>query len=135
MREFVTFSVIGSVALVIDLVVLWIALNLFGFGLYSGRLISYFFAATCTWWLNRNFTFRHVGADSALHQWVKFLAANALGGAVNYATYAAFVAWVPSLVPISLKPFIFALPFVATMTGSIVGLALNFISSKYLVFR
>jgi putative flippase GtrA len=134
-REFLSFSVIGSIALVIDVAALWLALNLLGLGLYSGRFFSYLSAATCTWWLNRRFTFKGAGNDAALRQWIKFLAANALGGVINYSTYAAIVTWTPNRMPIALEPLLFALPYGATVAGSLAGLVFNFTTSKFLVFQ
>ena len=54
-----------------------------GLGVYSGRVVSYFAAATTTWYLNRRITF--VGYDDArpLRQWFRFVLTNGFGGLVN----------------------------------------------------
>ncbi|QJE73793.1 GtrA family protein [Aerophototrophica crusticola] len=98
-RELLSFAVIGGVALFVDMGALWVALNLLGLGVYSGGLFSYLVAATFTWYLNRTFTFRGVSRRRALAQWAKFLAANGVGAAVNYAVYAAVVTFGPRWPP------------------------------------
>ena len=60
------------------------------------------------------------------HQWARFVAVNAFGGAVNYAVYAALIA--------SGDPFT-AHPALAVAAGSLSGLFFNFTASKKLVFR
>lgn len=133
-RELLSFAVIGGVALFVDMGALWVALNLLGLGVYSGGLFSYLVAATFTWYLTRTFTFRGVSRRRALAQWAKFLAANGVGAAVNYAVYAAVVTFGPPLAPwpaVTLP----LLPYLAKAAGSLSGMAFNFVASKFLVFR
>ena len=94
--------------------------------LYSGRVFSYFVAATTTWALNRRYTFTSVDQAPALMQWVKFLGANALGGLVNYGVYAAIVTYTALGA---------AWPVLGVAAGSVAGLALNFSVSKFWVFK
>lgn len=124
-REFASFAAIGAAAFFIDAGTLHVALFA-GAGFYVGRLISWTVAASFTWYLNRRFTFGSAEAQPPLRQWLRFLAANSLGGAVNYATYAALVATSPTAR---------SWPVLAVGAGSAAGLALNFFLSRYLVFR
>jgi putative flippase GtrA len=124
--QFVRFAAVGVAGLVVDTAVLYGVLAL-GAGLYSGRLVSYFAAATATWALNRRFTFgAHHNDAGKLAQWAKFLAANALGGLVNYGVYAALVAT---------SPLVATMPVIAVGAGSLAGLAVNFTLSRRFVFR
>lgn len=134
-REFLTFAAIGVVALFVDMAALFVALEVVGLGPYTGRLFSYLVAASFTWWLNRNFTFKGVSRRGAVRQWATFLAANAVGGVVNYGVYAALVTWGPGLTPAALSGLLGLLPYAATAAGSLSGLAFNFTASKLLVFR
>jgi putative flippase GtrA len=59
-------------------------------------------------------------------QWGRFLAANALGGVVNYAVYAVLV---------TLVPVVAAYPVLGVAAGSLAGLVFNFTASKKWVFR
>ncbi len=134
-REFLTFAGIGVVALFVDMAALFVALEVLGLGFYTGRLFSYLVAATFTWWLNRTYTFKGVSRRGALRQWGRFLAANAVGGLVNYGVYAAVVTWGPGLTPAALTPLLPLLPYAGTAAGSLSGLVFNFTASKLLVFR
>lgn len=123
--EFLRFSVVGVVAFIIDASTLQSALWL-GLDPYSGRVLSYLVAATSAWAMNRRYTFR-VGRDEGLvREWLAYLAANALGGLANYATYVAAL-WLSALAR--------AWPVLAVAAGSVAGLAFNFVVNKYYVFR
>jgi putative flippase GtrA len=117
---------VGVIGLGVDIAVLYLCLEISGLGLYSSRVVSYLAAATTTWALNRAFTFSGNHAGKIHHQWARFVAVNALGGAVNYAVYAALIS--------SGDPFT-AHPALAVAAGSLAGLFFNFTASKKLVFR
>ena len=125
--RFLRFAIVGTGGFVVDEIVLAISTRLMHLDPYSGRAISFFCAVTFTWWGNRVLTFHDRAAqEGLLAEWAKFFAANALGGAVNYGTYAALVAFAP-------KPL--GIPFVALGCGAIAGLSINFIMSHAFVFR
>lgn len=135
-RELLTFAAIGGSALFVDLGVLWLALNGLGLGFYAARLISYLSAATYTWALNRHITFRHADRRGALRQWALFVAANGVGGSINYGVSAAVVTWGPALLSSMAPPGLLPLlPYLGTAAGSVSGLGFNFVMSKWLVFR
>jgi putative flippase GtrA len=125
LRQFLTFGLIGTGGFVVDSVMLYVCLAA-GLGLYSGRIASYLVAATFTWWMNRRFTFREHADPRVAHEWLRFLAANSLGGLLNYATYALLVSTYRSVAE---------MPVLAVAAGSIAGLSANFVMSRYLVFR
>ena len=124
--QFLRFGIIGTIGFGADSAALLLALHVFSLGLYGGRVFSYLVAATCTWALNRRFTFHHARGEAPIRQWVRFLGANAIGGAVNYAVYAALVTFVP---------LVAANPVMGVAAGSIAGLAFNFTINKFWVFR
>lgn len=123
--QFLRFAAVGAAGFLVDAGALWLAMQA-GAGPLGGRALSYLAAATFTWALNRRLTFREAGAGGALAQWARFLAVNAVGGAVNYAVFAALV----------LAGGAFAAhPTLAVAAGSASGLVFNFAFSKRLVFR
>jgi putative flippase GtrA len=125
--RFLRFAVVGAGGFVVDEAVLLLMTRVLHLDPYSGRAVSFFCAVTFTWWGNRVLTFRDRAASKGLlHEWAKFLAANALGGVVNYGTYAALVAFAP-------RPL--GIPFVALGFGAIAGLFFNFAMSHTFVFR
>jgi putative flippase GtrA len=123
--QFLRFSAVGVVAFVIDAGTLQTALWL-GLDPYSGRVVSYLFAATSAWAMNRRYTFR-VGSDEGLvREWLAYLGTNAFGGLVNYGTYVVAL-WASDLAR--------AWPVLAVGAGSVAGLFFNFAVNKYYVFR
>jgi len=124
--EFLRFAAVGVVGLFADIAALTLALEILHLDLYSGRVFSYLIAATTTWALNRRFTFTQADQSSPFKQWVKFLGANAIGGVVNYAVYAAIVTF--TVVGA-------AYPQIGVAAGSIAGLFFNFTVNKLWVFK
>jgi putative flippase GtrA len=125
---FLRFAFIGTVAFVIDTIVLYILLWI-GIGHYRGRVVSYLTALTFTWYGNRRITFvstRAHGARGIAAEWVRYLMANLTGGLVNYLMYA----WLVSAFPIVREN-----PVLGVAAGAIAGLSVNFTLSKMLVFR
>src|SRR5438105_658591 len=118
--QFVRFSAIGTAGVVVDSSALYAAMHGAGLDHYSGRVVSWLVAATFTWAMNRRFTFSD--GRPPLAQWAKFLAANSVGGVVNYAVYAALVMF---------SPVVSAHPAIGVGAGSLVGLAFNFTASKW----
>jgi putative flippase GtrA len=122
--QFLRFCVIGTGGAVVDIGVLYFAMHVLTLNHYTGRAVSWLAAATFTWAMNRRFTFSD--GRPPLTQWAKFLAANAVGGLVNYGVYAALVAG---------SALVSAIPAIGVAAGSLVGLAFNFSASKWVVFR
>lgn len=123
--QILRFALTGVVGFIVDAGILWLALRL-GFGYFAGRAVSFLTAVWATWQLNRRFTFASRPAGSAWHEWWRYLAAMSGGGCVNYATYSAVV--------LRLPPSAF-LPFFGVAAGSLAGLAVNFASARWWVFR
>jgi len=125
-RELVRFTLVGAAGFLVDAGALMLALHGLGLGLYGGRVFSYLCAATFTWICNRRFTFAAASSGAPLTQWLRFLGANAIGGAVNYGVYAAIVTYTAAGA---------AWPVAAVAAGSVAGLAFNFAASKFWVFQ
>jgi len=125
LRQFLTFGLVGTGGFLVDSAVLYLCLAA-GADHYTGRILSYLVAATFTWAMNRRFTFRDQRDAARLREWARFLLANALGGALNYATYALLI---------GISPMVYAHPILGVAAGSIAGLGANFIVSRYFVFR
>ena len=124
--QFGKFGMVGLVGLAVDISTLYLAMTIAGIGPYSGRVVSFLVAATTNWVLNRNFTFKGEHDGSLVRQWAKFIAANSIGGAFNYLTYAALIAG---------TALVAAHPFLGVAAGSVAGMLFNFTASKKLVFR
>lgn len=120
---FLRFALVGVIGFVADAGALGLAMAA-GLGLYAGRLCSYLVAATVTWWLNRSVTFRSK-APPSVREWLRFLAANAVGGGVNLGAYTALVL---------ASDFVRANPVLGVAVGSLLGLNVNFVLSRTFVF-
>jgi putative flippase GtrA len=125
-RQFLTFAAIGAAAFGVDALLLYGLIDV-GAGYYLGRLGSWTGAATFTWYLNRRLNFRGATAELPLRQWLRFLSANAVGGAVNYGVYALAIAG---------SALAREFPVLAVGAGSAAGLVLNFgLSLRYVFHR
>ena len=122
-QSFLRFALVGVAGFIVDASVLTLALSL-GADFYTGRLCSFFCAVTATWYMNRIYTFASRD-PRLLREWGRFVSANAVGGLINYATYALLVTTVG----------LFAShPIAAVGVGSVAGLMWNFTVSHNIVF-
>ena len=120
------FAVSGVLGLAVDTAVLY-ALMALGLGFAWARVLSFLAAATFTWAFNRRHTFASEQARApSWSEWLRYLAAMALGGVVNYAV---------SLAAYKTSDTVQTFPVLALMLGSVVGMTLNFVSARYLLFR
>jgi len=124
--QFFRFGIIGGIGFVVDTTVLYALLYGPGLDPYSARVPSYLVAATTTWALNRQFTFRPSTGRGLHIEWASFVGACSVGGVVNYAVYA----WLISRG----APFA-TYPVLAVLCGVFAGMFLNFGASKWLVFK
>ena len=123
--RFLKFSVIGVVSFLIDALAFKATLSI-GVSPYGARVVSFLVATTAAWWLNRTFTFHDAGCERWERQWARFMAANLVGGAVNYAVFAVMIAtW----------PLAQAYPLLALAAGSASGVFFNFTAYRRYVFR
>ena len=80
---------------------------------HAAKAVSFILGTTTAYLLNRRFTFA-AGKGAPAAEWLRFLGANALGGAVNYGVYAALVAFTAAGA---------AHPVLGVAAGSAAGLA------------
>jgi putative flippase GtrA len=123
--RFSRFALVGCAGLVVDVATLTAVHTGLGLDPYSARIPAFLVAATATWALNRRLTFADQTTGS-VGEWLRYLAANGVGGAVNLATY---------MVLISSGLALFTRwPQIAVGVGSIAGLVFNFTASRRYVF-
>ena len=125
LTQFLRFGAVGVVGFLIDAAVLYSCVFALQTDPYSGRLFSYLIAATSTWALNREFTFRDFDRSNPNRQWAKFVAVNAIGGLINFCVYAAIL--------VLAQPHTL-IPLAAIAAGSLSGLLFNFWVSRVYVF-
>lgn len=125
MTRLFRFAVGGVVGFVVDSGLLY-ALIAHGLNPYAARVPSFLCAATSTWLVNRYWTFadRRSGCRSA--EWTRYLVAMLVGGVVNYTVYVSLLAS---------SDVVRAWPVLGVAAGSVAGMAVNYLSSHYWVFR
>ena len=122
--QFLRFGVVGGIGFVVTTAVVYATRPLVG--AYLAILPGFLVAATGNWVLNRLWTFRGRGSRGLAHEWVMFLATNALGMVLNAGTY-----WVL----ITVSAFCAQHLVVPLVAGTLAGLFANFTLSRQVVFR
>lgn len=122
MNRFLRFCVVGTIGFLIDAGILQLLVTQAETNPYTARLVSFFVAASSTWFLNRHFTFQVAQRPSGL-EWFRYVCVMVCGACVNYGVYAACVTFWPAA----------ALhPWYGVAAGSIAGLGINFSLSRLL---
>jgi putative flippase GtrA len=118
-RPVIMFGISGVIALFIDIGVLYVLKPLLG--LYGARVCSFLGAATFTWLFNRSITFKGPKSGAIVVEYLSYLSTMALGGGINYLTYA---------LSIQLVDAIREQPAWGVALGSLVAMAFNFMSAR-----
>jgi putative flippase GtrA len=123
-RSLLWFLAAGLLGLAVDVAVLYVLAPLLGW--YAARVLSFLAAATATWLVNRRYAFADAAPHaSLLREYLGYLTAMLGGAAVNYTVYVLVLHWLSG-------PWAAA---AGVALGSLAGLAVNFLSARYLVFR
>lgn len=125
-RQLLLFCVGGVLGFIVDWGVLQILVSVFAQDRFSARLISFLCAATATWIFNRNYTFRGQQRHSLFGEWIRYVFAMSGGFACNFAAYSALI-----LTYNLDKQWL----VVAVAAGSVAGLGVNFVASRYWIYR
>jgi len=118
------YCLVGVIGFCTDGGLLQAGIHFMGWGVIVARVPSFITAVLVTWYLNRGFTFR-AQHKSFRESFPAYIAANAVGLAINFGTYSAGV-----LLSETLAQY----PLVPLAVGAGLGLIFNFIAAKY-IFR
>lgn len=119
---------------VIDVGLLYLLKDAPGFNIYLARVVSYPTAMAVGYVLNRFFTFHHIDSSRALWKdLLRFFSVHSLGGALNFAVFTLVIEFGKRLELTELASAL--LPLVAVWLGGVVGMCLNFVLARRLVFR
>ena len=127
-RQFRMFALVGVAGFVVDVTALYSAALVLNW--YAARLVSFFLAASVTWYLNRISTFRQgrplqQSPNAWRTEFGRYVIMVSAGALLNYAIYAGIVHWSNH----------FAAPFLGVASGSLGGMMLNFVNVRRWVFR
>ena len=123
--RFLRFCLVGTAGFVVDAGALQAMVTLGAMNPFVARIGSFLAAATFTWWLNRGFTFG-VDAVPSRREWARYVMAMTLGALVNYAAFAVTLLSAPAAA---------RQPWIGVAVGSVVGLLVNYLTSRGFVFR
>lgn len=126
MKRVLRFGLAGAIGFAVDALLLQLLIGPFGLDPYVARVPSFLAAATSTWLINRNWAFADRRAHGRLHEWLRYLLAMLAGGAVNYGCYALLIATLP---------LVRSWPVLGVAAGSLAGMAVNYLSSRFWIFR
>ena len=125
-RQLLLFAVSGVLGYVVDAGIVQFLVRELAMNPYGARVFSFLAAATTTWGFNRRYTFAGHGGGNRRRELLRYLLAMAGGFALNYGAYALCVAsW----------PLVREWPAIGVAVGSAAGAVVNFLSSKYWIFR
>jgi len=125
-RQILLFAISGLIGFIVDAGIVQFLVREIGMDPYGARVLSFLAAATTTWGFNRRYTFAGHGGGSRRRELARYLVAMAFGFALNYGAYAFCVAtW----------PLVRSWPAIGVAVGSVAGAVVNFLSSKYWIFR
>jgi putative flippase GtrA len=125
---FMRFCCTGGLGFTIDFTVLKTVVHL-GLNPIGARCVSFAVAVVATWVINRVWTFKaHPDASGAalIREFAGYLAVQSVGFAANFSVYTAMVIGIPALNGRLLPP---------AVAGTAVGLVVNYLGAKHLVFR
>jgi putative flippase GtrA len=122
--QFLRFGVVGGIGFVVTTAVVYATRP--WLGNYLAAVPGFLVAASGNWALNRLWTFRGRGRLPMLREWTMFLAANAIGMALNAAVYWSLLA---------LSTLCADNPVLPLAAGTLCGLFANFSLSRRVVFR
>ncbi len=98
-RHYGGFLIAGLTALATDAAVLVLLTDWAGLSPYIARLVSISIAMVVSWQINRRITFA-VQAPPTFYEFARFAAVSWGAQVVNYAAFAALIAWLPTLWPV-----------------------------------
>lgn len=126
--KILSFGIVGAIGFVIDALLLTLLSTKFGLDILSSRAVSFTCATLVTWFLNRTFTFSQQTSykpQACKKEYFLYLAVQAIGAALNLATFLALIEFNPELRQIPVLPL---------ACGAIVALLFNFTMSRKFVF-
>jgi putative flippase GtrA len=122
---FFWFAIAGVIGFLVDVGVLYLLKG--ALGVYGARVLSFLCAAFSTWLFNRAVTFRgRKSGHSRAREFGLYLALMTIGGSVNYGVFALLISRVA---------LVSQQPAIGVAAGSLAGMAVNLLTSRFLLFR
>lgn len=123
LRQLARFGIVGVAGFAVN--ALLVELLAIVIGPVLAQIFAFPVAVTCTWIMNRQFTFKSTELPS-FGEWRRYVAANSVGMVANNGCYFLLVL---------LSETVHARPIIAVAVGSIAGMFFNFVATKKYVFK
>ena len=125
--ELVAFGVVGAIGFAIDGGILTLLATRLGVDVYAARTISFSVATLATWLLNRRAVFRARAAPRGgrREEYVRYLAVQVCGAAINLGVFSALIA---------VHPALRAVPIVPLAVGAAIAMIFNYAGVRYWAF-
>lgn len=124
-RQVFRFGVVGCVGFVVDGGLLWLLITE-GADPYFARALSFPVAVLVTWWFNRLWTFDGSDRAKPVSQLRKYLTVQITGALCNYGVYSVYLGVFEPTRDYAMIGF---------ALGSAVGMVINFLGARVLVFK
>lgn len=123
--RFFQFGVVGTSGFIVDSLVYFAAQSI-GLDHLLARWVSFWFAASTTWILNRAFTYQDILHEQASTQLFKYMLMSCFTFVLNWGSYQFLTTFVP---------FFIDNKYAAFVLGVLIGMFVNFSLSHLLVFK
>ena len=130
-RELIVYFIVGVLVTVVDYVVYSLMVKYVGLGVTPSNIVAWIAAVVVAYILNRKYVFlsETTGKEGIIKEFASFVAGRLFSGIV-------VIVLVPALMWIGVTQQIFGVEgFVAKFVASILGLILNYVISKFWVFK
>ncbi len=124
-QGFPAFVVVGAVGFVVDACILATLVHGYQWGDYTARLVSFAFAVTVTWLLNRSYVFTSTRTRNRRSEYTRYLTVQGMGMAINFLVYSLCIAS---------NQLMDKWPVLALAVGSAVALIFNYAGARVFVF-
>ena len=119
------FAVAGVIGFVVDTAVLYVLAPYMG--PFYARIVSFLAAVLTTWLVNRALAFRNrSSALSKKSEFARYLILMLAGGLINYGVYSGLIVY---------SPLVRQYLVLGVAAGSLAGMVVNYLSSRFLIYR
>lgn len=125
-KQILSFGVIGVIGFLVDAAILLLCNSILNIDLILSRIVSFSIAVTVTWYLNRNLTFKKNTERHFAKEWISYVIFNSIGALANLAIFT----WL-----VLRYEYLSSYPIIALAIASGFAMIINFIASKYMVFK
>jgi len=124
--QLVVFCLIRASGMMVDLFFVFVSYEVLAVLFRLARVVGFLFALRWYFWLNRRYKFRRSVTGSVAREDATFLAVRLTGFSVN---------WLVSVYLFENLAYFHRFYLVSALLGIVVGTAINFLGSKFIVFR